>query len=406
MRLEKVRPRSAGLAVSVADAVGRRRESDDLTLVRRANQALQSAWSKRILPEPILDREQLANIAMRRERQELDGGHWEEGLRHLSYDLQQSARLNPLGRTIAHGLLVRSLRQRIRAARLWRRHPAILDQTIEKPVLILGHMRSGTTRLHRLLACDPKFAFTRFHESLQPVPGSTAQARVTASAIRRFMSSCNPHLRYIHPVRANAAEEEFGLHAVSLHGAMFEAQWAVPSFARWCERRDLAPVYDDFRRLVQTLRWRRREPAGKIQLLKAPQFMQDLDAVRRAFPDARIIHLERDRSEIIASSASLVWHQQRIQSDHADPLRIGAEWRRKTELREERARTTLSQVPSSALLTVDYEATNRDWRREVRRIYDFLGIPISDSVLGKMTRLSQHSDHAGHHYSREQFGLA
>ena len=230
-------------------------------------------------------------------------------------------------------------------------------------------------------------------------------ALAATSLIRHFMNVCNPQLRYIHPVRSRSAEEEFGLHAVSIHGAMFEAQWSVPTFARWSEQRDLAPIYKEFRRLLQLLLWRRREPDRSVQLLKAPQFMQDLDVVLQEFPDARIIRLERNRSEVVASTASLVWHQQRLQSDSADPLKIGAEWQRKTELREARALSALANVPSSRVITVQYEDTNRDWFKEVSRIYNFLAMPLDKAVVARMTRTMGASDHLRHVYSADRFGL-
>jgi hypothetical protein len=379
----------------------------DLPLVEILNRALRRAWSSGLSPEPSLDAGELAEAAMRRERGELESGCWEDALDRLTGDLQGSAALNPLGRTIAHGLLVRMLGQRIRAARLWRSRPKIFDRPIDAPVIVLGHMRSGTTQLHRLLACDPRFAFTRMHETLQPLPAGRLQGMAFAAAVRGLLDLCNPELRKIHPSSALAPEEEFGLHGFSLHGAMFEAQWNVPAFARWCEGRDLRPVYREFRRLVQTLCWRRGEPPERMVLLKAPQFMQDLDAVLEAFPGARILWMKRDMESVVASSASLVWNQQRVQSDRADPLRIGREWRRKTSLRQEKAQLALAQQrPATAALPVDYSKMNADWRGQVRRIYDFLGMTLPDAVEARMARIASSSDHAGHRYSAEHFGLS
>ncbi len=383
------------------------KSDEDLRRVEILNRALRCAWSSGLSAEPSLDAGQLAAAAMRRERGELESGCWEDALNRLTGDIQRSAALNPLGRTIAHGLLVRMLRQRIRAARLWRSRPEILERPVNAPVIVLGHMRSGTTRLHRLLACDPRFAFTRMHETLQPLPAGRLQGIGFASAVRGLLNFCNPELRRIHPSSALAPEEEFGLHGLSLHGAMFEAQWNVPAFARWCEGRDLRPVYREFRYLVQTLCWRRGEPPDRTVLLKAPQFMQDLDVVLEAFPGARILWMKRDMSSVVASSASLVWNQQRVQSDLADPLRIGREWRRKTHLRQERAQLALAQrLPSTPVLPIDYAAMNADWRGQVRRIYGVLGMELTDSVEARMARIASSSDHFGHRYSAQRFGLS
>jgi hypothetical protein len=126
-----------------------------------------------------------------------------------------------------------------------------------------------------------------------------------------------------------------------------------------------------------------------------------------AFPDARFICLHRDPAEAVPSAASLVWNQMRIQSDAADPAWIGREWLRKTRLREEIASETLAARPEVPRLQVTYEAMNRDWRGEIRRIYDFLGFDLPAEVQIRMhAYLAAAKGHRGHRYSLEQFGLS
>jgi hypothetical protein len=377
---------------------------DSLPLVRKLSRGLEAAWAAGMLSRPTLEPRALLEKAGSGQPGILRGGDWREAFELLTDDLARDAQLNPLGRTIAHGQLVAILRQRSRAASLWQRFPAILEEPVPAPVVVLGHMRSGTTRLHRMLACDPRFSFTRFHETLAPVAPSRTRSVVSASLLQSFLKFCNPQLGRIHPTSALAAEEEFGLHAFSFHGAMFEAQWKVPRFAAFCEQRDVAEVYAEFRRLVQTLRWRRSERKDKVQLLKAPQFMQEVRAVLDAFPEARIVWVRRDLGEVAASSASLVWHQRRIQSDAVDRVEIGREWLRKTQLRERRASDALSEQ-LAATLVVDYSAMNLDWQSEIRRIYRFLGLELSPAVVERMSRVAGTSAHKGHLYSSQQFGL-
>lgn len=380
--------------------------SRDLRIVATASRGLATAWARGLLAEPPLDAAALVAKAERLENEPIQPGDWEEALRILTNDLRGVAALNPLGRAMAHGQLVGILRQRIRAKRLWRHHPEILDRPIERPIVILGQMRSGTTLTHRLLACDPRFSFTRFHQTLDPLAANSMVGRWRTAMIGSLLHRLNPQLKSVHPTSASAPEEEFGLHGFSLYGAMFEAQWHVPNFARWSEDRDLSPVYGEFHRLLQTLRWRRHDRADAIQLLKAPQFMQDLPALIDEFPDARFVMLARDPAEVVASSASLVWHQRRIQSDAADPRRIGTEWRRKTLMREERARRALAGISRANLITLEFDRLRADWRSEMRRIYEFLGLAPTHSTQARMNRVAGVSDHRGHRYSAAQFGLA
>ena len=155
---------------------------------------------------------------------------------------------------------------------------------------------------------------------------------------------------------------------------------------------------------MQTLRWRRREARDKVQLLKAPQFMQELEVVLGTFPGARILWLRRDLGEVAASSSSLVWHQRRVQSDEVDRFAVGREWLRKTRLRERRALDSIS-ARRAPTIAVEYCAMNDDWLAEMRRIYQFLGFDLSRSVAERMSREAASLAHKGHQYSGRQFGL-
>lgn len=370
-------------------------------LAGRLDRALAAAWRFGLLPEPRLERAALGPPTVA-------GAWWEEPLAVLLGSLREEARLTPLGRTMAYGQLARALAARRRAEALWCRRPEILARRLERPVVILGQMRSGTTRIHRLLACDPHFAFTRLYETMSPVPPAAIDLRpASAWAGLRFLHALNPALRTIHPTAPFAAEEEFGLFSLSFHGAQFEAQWRVPAFARWWEEADRRPVYADFRKLMQILAWHRRGPAG-AWLLKAPQFMEDADLLLDQFPDARIVRLHRDPAAIVGSSASLVWNQMRLQSDRADPRWIGAEWLARTARRERRAAAALAARPGVPVIDLAFDEVGRDWRGAVRRVYDFLGLELAPGVEAAMARYlarAEASGFRGHRYRLADFGL-
>lgn len=371
-----------------------------------ACRGLDAAWRGGILPRPILDPAAFEAAALKRRPRDAFGPdrEWRTPFRLLVDSLREEARLNPLGLVMAHGQIVGALKARLRAAGLWRRHPEILARPVPAPIVVVGSMRSGTTRLQRLLACDPGFAHTRLYESLHPVPAPARALKTGASltALRLL----NPAVAAIHPMKARDPDEEFGLFSLSFGSAQFEAQWRVPAFTAWWEQADTRWLYREFRRLLQTIGWARGEAPGKPWLLKAPQFMQDLPALLDAFPDARLICLDRDAEKVVGSSASLVWHQMRIQSDHADRAWIGREWLRKTRLRQERAIAFRAARPDVPRLDVACEAMDADWAREIGRIYAFLGLELTEQVQRRMAAyVAGARAHRGHLYTLEQFGL-
>lgn len=383
--------------------------------LRILDAALNRAWQRGWADRPSLDPDDLFRKAVHKVGQAVIGEEtgWRERLALLCADLEDTAALTPLGRTIAHGQLVAALCHRLRFQALWRRHPEIADQPITAPIIIVGQMRSGTTRMQRLLACDPRLAFTRFFESWNPLPQNMAGGWIDDRKLRGRLAMVgvellNPAFHTIHPTHWNAADEEIGLQSVSIFGSAFEAQWRVPGYTAAVEADDGIVAYREFRQLLQTLAWLRRDNGARPWILKVPQFSQDLTAVLRTFPDARLVCVSRDRAQVIASSASLVRNQMAIQSARLDPEWIGREWTRKVTLRERRTAEARAQS-SAAQVDVSYDDVEHDWRGEVTRVYRMLGMSLPPFVLARMRDFADRSrsaSHVRHRYHAAEFGLA
>ena len=328
-------------------------------------------------------------------------------LDRLIDSLQAEARLNAIGLTFAYAQIARLLEQRRRAHRLWRARPSIGHLPLARPIVVLGHMRSGTTRLQRLLGCDPRLNHTRFFEVTTPLPAALDWRVVESWAQLRLIDVLNPEIHAVHPTSARTVDEVFGLLAFSFYGAQFEAQWRVPGFARWWESADRGWVYRELRHLVQSIAWQRRAPDAPW-VLKAPQFMEDLGPLLAAFPDARLVCLSREPDAVVASTASLVCHQMQIQSDSVDRHWIGREWLRKTARREAlcaEVRAARTDVPQ---LEVGFAAVSDDWRGEMRRIYRFLELDLTPAVERRMADYlcrAEASGYRGHRYRAGDFGL-
>jgi hypothetical protein len=380
---------------------------DPLPNVVRLNRALEAAWRSGLLPRPRLDQDALVRAALRGRSLDALGREaaWSEPLHILTHAIESEADLNPLGQAMAHGQIVMALRTRIRAVALWRRKPEVLERRTPPPIIILGQMRSGTTRLQRLLACDNRLAHTRLFESLLPVP--RRGRKLQAGAILAILQRLNPELSRIHPTSISAPDEEFGLFSPSVGSAQFEAQWRVPSFSRWWEQQPTENLYEEFKCLLQTLAWSRGEKDGRRSVIKAPQFMQDLSTVLSTFPGATLLWLRRDPAEAVASAASLVWNQMRIQSNSVDRAWVGREWLRKTRLRQERTETALAGADAPTPHIVEYQAMNRDWRSEISKVYDHIGLELTPAAERRMDMYIQAAQsHRGHRYSLAQFGLS
>lgn len=386
-------------------------------LYRAANALLPKLWASRLSPPADLDEGRLFRQARQLARLDDfgDDDGWRESLRVLLAALKTEANLNPLGLTIAHGSILKVLVDRARAGAMFAAHPEIRARPLVPPVIICGAMRSGTTRLQRLLACDDRLVHTRLFETLNPVPwrrSFTARRdpRIAYAARGvRFLNWANPGNAAAHPTGALEPDEETGLLEHSFWGAQIEAQRRVPSFARHCETADPLPAYRRFADLLRLTGWFRGDGPARPWLLKSPQYLQDLPALATVFPGARLIFVERDAADLVASGCSLVWNQMVVQSDAVDPHWIGKEWLQKTALRRERARAFRNSYPADLQLDLTFDEVGRDWRAAMRRIHGFLGLSIGSELIARMDaymkRAAAGHDYASHVYRLEDFGL-
>ena len=347
------------------------------------------------------------------------GDRWFERPMEVLLDaVNREAHLNAAGDLAAKHQFLHVLRDRLLTQMWFDRHPEILNRPIPHPVVIVGPMRTGTTRLHRLLAADRRFAHLRSFETISPVPrpgfeevmaGRKADFRPKlASRIMKVARLANPRTLSIHPTGPCEPEEELGLLVASMWGMKHEAQWHVPSYGRWCEGEDATPAYRHMANLLRLIGWSQQESSLRPWILKTPQHMLDLPALLKVFPDARLIFTHRDPRAVVGSAASLAWNQTIIYSDHADAPTIGREWLHKTELMTSRMMAARRAIPADRMIDVQYDDMDRDWRGTMARVYRFLGLEIEGALPGmeRYIRRSRALKRRPHRYSLEEFGLS
>jgi len=375
-------------------------------LVDKLDRLLGRLWAKGLCQRPSLDPVQLWAKALRQApatgeaggRTDTEVADFRQRLERLCASLEDEADLTDLGRTIAHGQLVRVLRQRLQVGALWHDRPDLPATPLAPPIIVVGQMRGGTTRIHRLLAADPAHAATRFCDSWHAVPPRAGRPdlRPLWSALTLVLARrLDPWLDTIHPFGATRPDEELGWLAAALDHCAYEAQWRIPGYSLWSEARDPAPVYAEFARILATDAASRGN-ADRPRVLKVPQFAEDLPALLARFPQARVVVARRDQEDVVASAVSLVANQRAMQSATAELGCIEAECRRKVALREVRMAQALAGY-TGPVAEVDFAALDSDWEGEITRAYDALGLPLTPAALAAMRAEQGRAARQPHH---------
>lgn len=377
-------------------------------IIDKINHRLQRAWDRGWL-EPIeIEPDWLWHRASRNGvcsfeaggRCQQDVADFRQRLDQLCWSINNQAKLNPIGRCFAYGQITRAIRQRLELGKLWHDKPQILDISLASPIIVLGQMRAGTTRVHRLLAADPDHAATRFCDSWNPVPAKP-DLRPAWSGIALFWARrLNPWIDTIHPFSAARPDEELGWLAGAFNHAAYEAQWRITDYVAYSEARTPEAIYREFARILRTDASNRGN-AGKPRVIKVPQFSEDLPTLLEQFPEARIVVAERNHQDTVDSAISLVANQMAMQSDHVDIDWLRKEWDRKTQLRRERVEHALRGF-RGRVASVDFGSLDTDWEGAVRRIYAALGLTLGKEALAAMRAEQKQASRLDHRAHRTQ----
>lgn len=335
-------------------------------------------------------------------------GAFEAPLQAVTQAATRATKLNALGRSMLATAVSMRLHTHFQIEDHLARHPEVLDEPIERPVLIVSLPRTGTTMLQRLLAVHPAHRVLRTWEMDRPVPGRARPAwmrRTKARASIALLHQLCPDLQHIHAVGADYPEECVNLFANVLHGFNFTLFYDLPGYVDYLHSVDMEPVYRAHRRQLQLLQ------AGgprRRWVLKAPYHMLGLDALLKVYPDALIVQTHRDPMQLVASDASLFTSVRRAFHTELDPTQVGRERLGSLTTWCTRGMQARAQHSEDSFHDVAYSTLVRSPLDQVRAIADRLDAPLDPATAHAMElHLSRHRKgrHGTHRYSLAQVGL-
>lgn len=337
-------------------------------------------------------------------------------MRRILYDLKHESKTNPMGDFFARQNIVRLLKNRLRAEDLFKRYPEILDRELQPPVVVVGLARSGTTRTHRLLACDPQFVHLRTWEAILPAPYPESFTEETDPRYTeidyalKVVDYLMPQMRAVHPLGADEPEEESALMMHGFETSLFAAMNPLPGYFQWYIDRSIDASYDYTVKLLKLISWFRNDDPGKPWILKTPEHMVNFSSLLRCFPDAKIVSTHREPLSVLSSVMSMAWMAMVRDHDELDPDMIADQWQRfmDASINNFMAIRDSGKLKDHQIIDLHFEDINRDWQREMEKVYGHFNIPLSDRALESMRDWMENNyqgKHGRHTHSLEQFGL-
>lgn len=239
-----------------------------------------------------------------------------EPLQRLLAGCNDEASLSLVGRMATRWDVVRFLTNLLRLHDAEQRDPAILHGPIERPIFITGLPRTGTTFLHRLLMEDPDNLAPKVWQTIYPYPlgrrardGRDPRPARVARQLRAF-ERLAPEFRGLHPLDSNSPQECSEITAHVFRSLRFDTTYRIPTYRHWLDNDGHLPAYQFHKRFLQHLQHQLSgHEADESQcgrwVVKCPDHLFALDAIRVVYPDARLVFVHRDPVKVLLSVAKL-----------------------------------------------------------------------------------------------------
>lgn len=330
--------------------------------------------------------------------------------------------LSPLGQVSNHATLVAHARQKLLATDLLARHPEIHEIEIERPVVIAGQGRTGTTHLHNLMSSDRRFRSMPYWESLEPVPPLAEQGEreVRAEDDPRFvrcaetlagLNGALPYFKRMHDMTPEHVHEEIALLAIPYGGMAPETMAVMPTWRDWYLASDQVPFYEFMKTMlkIMTFLGQGTDREGERWLLKSPQHVERLGDLMAVFPDATVICTHRDPVAVAKSFSTMITYTARMSRDPQKLADVGRYWIDRMGRMFHGMAEQRHLVPASQSIDVAFDEFMADDIAMVRRIYDVAGQPFGDDTAAAMQAYMAEHPRGVHgsvsYHMEEDFGV-
>jgi Sulfotransferase family len=340
----------------------------------------------------------------------------EETLEKFLHSLNTEADLHAAGAAAMQRHLQLVLCNRLRMLRDFRAHPEISEQHILPPLIINGGGRTGSTKLHKMLAVSGDFNWIPCWQGASLSLQTGDRNEDPALRIReadehiRWFNDHAPNARAIHEFSTFEPEEENLLLAQRLFAPYMIAFVFVPTFIQWyVTQRDLHDDFKFLRQTLQYLQWQFHDGKPRPWILKNPLYPGMEPLLAEVFPDAPFVCTHREPVSVMSSSLSLITNYHIAYSDVDHMPMIAPMMLEGQAAAREQQITVRDNHPELRWLDISYADITQHAETAVERVYAHAGMSCSDDAKQMMrTWESENSQHklGAHKHRLQEFGLS
>lgn len=299
--------------------------------------------------------------------------------------------LRQLTRGTLRQRVVRLLRNRLSLTELLRRYPEIGAIPIEKPFIVVGMPRSGTTHLVNLIAADPRRRALPYWESQEPIPARGQGPDIfgvdpryaRAKAEHDALMASAPVVAAMHDRFPEAIEEEVELLDLDLAAYVLEWHARVPDWRDYYLTLDQTRHYAYLKKVLQALTFLR---GPRTWVLKSPQHCEQLGPLMATFPDATVAFTHRDPVAVIQSAITMMAYSDRLRRTSIDPGWLLDYWSDRVLRLLSACVRDRDLVPAERSIDISFHQLNGNEIPVLERLYRTGGAELTPKIRQRFQR--------------------
>tara|TARA_R110002094_G_scaffold98330_2_gene98937 strand:+ start:149 stop:1399 length:1251 start_codon:yes stop_codon:yes gene_type:complete len=372
---------------------------DDLgapQLTPMQRQAIAAAPPVHMQEEPVLAAAQQATGLS-----DFGAGDFRERLSVWLMSFDEDRGLGPLGRAGLFNDAVRYASNRLLLEDLLKRNPDIAEVVIDRPIIIAGLPRSGTTNLVNILAADERLRSMPLWEAMQPIPapgqaaeGAGEDPRFTATkAVWSAFESLLPLMPAMHEMAPDHVHEDIELQALDF--STYLPEWLSRPY-RWRDyyyAHDQTPHYAYGKKVLQAMTWQ-RGPSRWV--MKSPPHMENLVPLQTTYPDATYVITHRDPLAVLQSAMTMIAYGDRLRRTHVDLGELADYWIERIERLLLACVRDRERLPEAQTIDVLFHEYMADQSSTVEKIYAMAGLELDSGAARSMQRYSRANPRGKH----------
>lgn len=346
---------------------------------------------------------------------EIDSDSWRDGLTLILDEVNNSPAFTAAGRERILGDAANALGRRLQIHAYLHEHPDALEAPVERPLIVLGMPRTGTTVISYLLDQDPARRSLLHWQCVHPVPPATTETLRTDPRCLTLLEEQRKILEFVkqanmalpHWEDADGPTEDMFIHNQDFKGLSWDSFLSTSRYAEWLfHETDMTSAYEYQKRYLQVL----QSTAPGTWSLKMPSHSVHIEALLKVFPDARLVWAHRDPYKATGSLGNLLMLPKGmvLHPDAIDREAMGRNVIAQMQYHVERPLRARERIGDERFFHMYYHEMMRDPMDVMRRLYDWAGDPLDAATEARMQCwLAQHPQDrfAPNAYNLGQYGL-